>query len=206
MSEKATTEQETPEEETSEGEAPKGEAPEEGTASPEGADSPDHPAPGGDDVLAELDHLQEEFQALNDRHLRLAAEFNNYRRRQEAERTEAWARAQADLVRRLVEVLDDLQRVSALELEDESVTAESIVEGIDLVERKFVRALEEAGAEVVEPREGEAFDPEAMEAMMRVADESGERDDQVAAVFQKGYLFRGHLVRPARVSVYKARA
>ena len=117
--------------------------------------------------------------------------------------TEAWGRAQADLVGRLVEVLDDLQRVSALDPADEAVTVQSIVEGIDLVERKFVRKLEEAGAETVEPEEGEAFDPERMEAMMRVDDETGERDDQVAAVFQKGYLFKGHLVRPARVSVYK---
>jgi molecular chaperone GrpE len=151
----------------------------------------------------ELDHLQDEFDDLNDRHLRLAAEFNNYRRRQEAQMTEAWARAQADLVGRFLEVLDDLQRVSALDPADEAVTVESIVEGIDLVERKFVRALKEAGAEVIDPEVGEAFDPERMEAMMRVQDETGEQEDQVAGTFQKGYVFRGNLVRPARVSVFK---
>lgn len=162
-------------------------------------DGEDSPA----ELTAELDHLQEEFDDLNDRHLRLAAEFDNYRRRQENQMTQAWGRAQADLVGRLLDVLDDLQRVSALDPADESVTVESIVEGIDLVERKFVRTLLEAGAEVVDPEEGEPFDPERMEAMMRVEDESGERDDQVAAVFQKGYEFKGTLVRPARVSVYK---
>jgi molecular chaperone GrpE len=150
-----------------------------------------------------LDRLQTEFTDLNDRHLRLAAEFSNYRRRQETEMSEAWGRAQADLVRRLVDVLDDLQRVSRLDPADEAVSVETIVEGVDLVERKFLRVLAEAGVEVIHP-EGEAFDPEAMEAMMRVPAESEEDDDLVAGVFQSGYRLKGHLVRPARVSVFKA--
>lgn len=182
----------------------------------------DEPAAGDDDghgstpspesveeALAEeelsraMDELQDEFQELNDRHLRLAAEFTNYRRRQEAEMTQAWGRAQSDLLRRFLEVLDDLQRVSGLDPADEAVSVESIVEGVDLVERKFHRALEDAGVEVVEP-DGELFDPETMEAMMRVPAESDEDDDRVAQVLQKGYVLKGHLVRPARVSVYKA--
>lgn len=163
------------------------------------------PEPSVDGALRQrLDELQSEFDTLNDRHLRLAAEFNNYRRRQEAERLESWGRAQAELVGRFLEVLDDLQRVSALEPSEESVTVEAIVEGIDLVERKFLRTLEEAGAEIVAPEEGDPFDPETMEAMMRVDDETGERDDQVAELFARGYVFRDVLVRPARVSVYKA--
>jgi molecular chaperone GrpE len=161
------------------------------------------PEPGGEPEIEASDRLREELDELNDRHLRLAAEFNNYRRRQENALMGAWGRAQADLLARFLDVLDDLQRVSALELSDESVTAQSIVEGIDLVERKFLRALEEAGAEVVNPEEGEAFDPETMEAMMRVPDDTGEREDQVAQVFLKGYAFKGNLIRPARVSVYK---
>jgi len=155
-------------------------------------------------IAAELAQLKEEFDALNDQHLRLAAEFNNYRRRREAERLETWGRAQAEFVGYFLDVLDDLQRVSGLDPADEAVTVESIVEGIDLVERKFVRTLVEAGAEIVEPEEDDVFDPETMEAMMRVPDESGDRDDRVAQLFQRGYLFKGTLVRPARVSVYKA--
>jgi len=152
----------------------------------------------------ELDALQSEFDDLNDRHLRLAAEFTNYRRRAEVESRAVWGRAQADLVRRFLDVLDDLQRVAALDPAEESVTVEAIVEGIDLVERKFLRALQESGAEVVNPEEGTAFNPETMEAMMRVPAEDPEMDDQVAQVFQRGYLVDGNLVRPARVSVYKA--
>lgn len=156
------------------------------------------------DLESDLDALQSEFDDLNDRHLRLAAEFTNYRRRADSESLAIWGRAQADLVRRFLDVLDDLQRVSGLDPAEESVTVQSIVEGIDLVERKFLRALEDVGAEVVNPGEGEVFDPETMEAMMRVPTDDDEMDDCVAQVFQKGYVVDGNLVRPARVGVYKA--
>jgi len=149
---------------------------------------------------AELVALREEFESLNDRHLRLAAEFNNYRRRVEAERLESWSRAQADLVGRFLDVLDDLQRVAALDLSN--ATVEGIMEGIDLVERKFIRVLSDAGIEVIDPA-GDAFDPSRMEAVMRVQAETEEDDDRVAQVLQKGYALKGHLVRPARVSVHK---
>lgn len=152
------------------------------------------------ELEAELDHLQEEFDNLKDRHLRLAADFENYRRRAENEMNESWVRAQADLVRRLLDALDDLQRVTELEPGETSV--ESVLEGVRLVERKLFQAMEEAGVEVVQP-EGERFDPEVMEALMRVPAESEDDDETVAQVIQKGYTFKGHLVRPARVSVRK---
>jgi molecular chaperone GrpE len=147
---------------------------------------------------AELVALREEFEGLNDRHLRLAAEFNNYRRRVENERTELWSRAQADLVSRFLDVLDDLQRVAGLDLTN--ATVEAIMEGIDLVDRKFVRVLGDVGVSVMDPS-GEQFSPETMEAMMRVPAESEEEDGTVDQVFQKGYTLGGQLVRPARVSV-----
>src|SRR4051812_28920749 len=155
------------------------------------------------DLSTELDHLQSEFGQLNDRHLRLAAEFSNYRRRAEGEMTEAWGRAQADLLRRFLDVLDDLQRVSALDPSNPSVSVQTVVEGIDMVERKFTRALEEAKVEPLEPAPGTAFDPATMEAVMRVSVPGAEHDDTVDQVFQKGYRFRNHLLRPARVSVRK---
>lgn len=151
-----------------------------------------------DDEQAEL---RQEIEELNDRHLRLAAEFNNFRRRSEQERQESWSRAQADLLGRLLDVLDDLQRVAQLDLSN--ATVDGIMEGVDLVERKFARALDEAGVEIIDPAE-EPFDPERMEAIMRVSTESDDLDDRVAQVFQKGYALKGVLVRPARVSVYKS--
>jgi molecular chaperone GrpE len=148
---------------------------------------------------SELAALSERYDGLNDRHLRLAAEFNNFRRRSEQERLSVWSRAQADLVARFVDVLDDLQRVAELDLTN--ATVEAIMEGIDLVEKKFVRGLEDASVEMIDPA-GQAFDPESMEAMMRVPAESEDMVDTVAQVFQKGYALKGVLVRPARVSVY----
>lgn len=176
-------------------------APAEGDRSADGAVSSDDgsPASEGAPESTELIALREEFESLNDRHLRLVAEFNNFRRRSEQERMTAWSRAQADLVEGFLDVLDDLHRVADLDLSN--ATVEAIMEGIDLVERKFVRALSNASVDMVDPT-GQPFDPEVMEAMMRVPAESDEQVDTVAQVFQKGYSLKGILVRPARVSVY----
>lgn len=167
---------------------------------PPEADDAKSVVPAEEEDARGRDDLQAEFDTLNDRHLRLVAEFANFRRRVESEMASAWVRAQADLVRHLLEAFDDLQRVGTWEAE--STTVEALVEGVDLVERKFRQALESAGVQAVEPK-GEPFDPNTMEAMMRLSTESEEEDDIVAEVFQKGYLFKGNLVRPAQVSVFK---
>lgn len=151
-----------------------------------------------------LSELRAEFDALNDRHLRLAAEFTNFRRRAEQEQMGAWSRGQAELVKKLLDVLDDLQRVAALDPADEATTVEQVVEGIDLVERKFVTSLQNAGVQMIDPAPGAAFDPARMEAMMRVPAGDAAQDDTVAQVFAKGYDLDGTLIRPARVSVFKA--
>ena len=151
-------------------------------------------------LAGDLDHMQKELTAVNDRHLRLVAEFTNYRRRAETELAEAWARGQADMLRSFVDGLDDLQRVGAWQAE--STTAEALIEGVDLVERKFRQALEAAGVEMIDPV-GELFDPNVMEAMAGVPTEDPKEDQRVQDVFQKGYSFKGHLVRPARVTVFK---
>ncbi len=167
---------------------------EEGAAQADVAADPPDPEDG-----SELAALRDQHDGLNDRHLRLAAEFNNFRRRTEQERLSTWSRAQADLVAKFVDVLDDLHRVAELDLTN--ATVEAIMEGIDLVEKKFVRVLEDSSVEMMDPV-GQPFDPEVMEAMMRVPAESSDQLDTVAQVFQKGYSLQGVLVRPARVSVY----
>ncbi len=154
------------------------------------------------DGVAPVAELEAERDRLKDQHLRLAADFDNFRKRTEDRLRQRWNRAQADLVARFLEPLDDLRRVTALEPES-TASVDAIVEGVDLVERKFFRALEEAGVEVVDP-EGAGFDPNTMEAMMRVSAESEDDDDTVASVFQRGYTLKGILIRPARVSVFKA--
>ena len=165
-------------------------------ASPEEIDEREAAPEPSDD----LDELRKELTAFNDRHLRLMAEFTNYRRRAESELSEAWMRGQADMLRSFVDGLDDLQRVGAWQAE--STTVEALVEGVDLVERKFRQALEAAGVEMIDPV-GEPFDPNIMEAMLGVPTEDPEEDQKVQDVFQKGYSFKGHLVRPARVTVFQ---
>ena len=187
---------EQPSPETASGEQPSPEAASGEQPSPEAIEEMEFEA----ELSQDLDHMQEELTILNDRHLRLVAEFTNYRRRAERELSEAWARGQADMLRSFVEGLDDLQRVGAWQAE--STTVEALIEGVDLVERKFRQALESAGVEMIDPV-GEPFDPNIMEAMLGVPTEDPEDDQKVQDVFQKGYSFKGHLVRPARVTVFK---
>jgi molecular chaperone GrpE len=150
--------------------------------------------------LGELGEARRQLDQLNDKHLRLVAEFTNYRRRTEQERLNTWGRAQADVIARFLDVLDDLHRVAQLDLG--TATTETIMEGIDLVERKFSRMLEDLGVEVIDPV-GLPFDPQRMEAISRMPAETPEKDDTVAQVMQKGYALKGTLMRPARVAVYK---
>lgn len=158
-------------------------------------------ADGGDtDATAELEQMQRELQAINDRHLRLAAEFDNYRKRTERERAEQHTRSQAELVKRILDALDDLQRVEHVDPATTSVQA--VLEGVDLVERKLRTALEAAGLEEVQAQ-GEFFNPATMEAVATTPAEHPEEDEVVSDVFQKGYRFGNTLLRPARVRVKK---
>jgi len=165
-----------------------------------GEEEAPRPEAGGEGVDAQIEALRAEMDALNDRHLRLAAEFDNYRKRNERERAELWARAQAELAASLLESLDDLQRVSAVEVANTSV--ESLLEGVQLIEKKLRRSLEASGLEPI-AAEGEFFNPETMEALMTVPTDKEEEDDMVADVFQAGYRFKDILIRPARVRVKK---
>jgi molecular chaperone GrpE len=144
--------------------------------------------------------LAAENEALRDRYLRLAAEFENYRKRTDRERSELQDRAQAQLVKRILDPLDDLQRVAHFTAD--RTTIEALLEGVQLVERNLLRALEAAGLEMVEAH-GQPFDPEHHEALMTAPTEHEHEDESVGDVFQKGYRFRGELLRPARVTVRK---
>lgn len=141
-----------------------------------------------------------ELATLKDRYLRLAAEYDNYRKRTERERSESWNRAQAQLVERMLDAIDDLQRVT--HYDPGATSAEAVLEGVQLVERKLLRTLEAAGLEIVDA-EGKPFDPEIHEALVSSPTDDREADDTVAEVFQKGYVYKGNLLRPARVRVHK---
>jgi molecular chaperone GrpE len=150
------------------------------------------PAPLGDPAA--------ELQAVRDRHLRLAAEFENYRKRVERERSESWVRAQAELAGRLLEPLDDLQRIA--DFDPATTNAQALHEGAEMVEKKFLRALEAAGLEEIDAA-GKPFDPTQHEALTMMPAGSEAEDDTVGQVYRKGYRFKGVLIRPAQVVVKK---
>jgi molecular chaperone GrpE len=141
---------------------------------------------------------QSDIAAERDRYLRLAAEYDNYRKRSAKERQDAGARAQGDLVRQLVEALDDVARFAHV---DPSTTdAATVVQGVDMVEKKLLKALGNAGLEVINPV-GETFDPALHEAVATEPTSAKEDDHVVSRVYQPGYVFKSQLVRPARVVV-----
>jgi molecular chaperone GrpE len=150
-------------------------------------------------IHSRLQELETELAASKDRHLRLAAEFDNYRKRVTRDQAETLARAQAGLVAKLVDVLDDLDRVAH---HSESANKDALLEGVELVERKYRQVLEAAGLERIDSAGG-FFDPETMEALTTVPTDDLLEDDHVAQVFQPGYRFQGTLLRPARVIVKK---
>ncbi|HEY3934006.1 MAG TPA: nucleotide exchange factor GrpE [Gemmatimonadales bacterium] len=136
-----------------------------------------------------------------DRLLRLAAEYDNYRKRTVREKAEAFDRGATALVDRLLEILDDVDRLGA---SDPAATSyESFRGAFDVVQRKFRKELETAGLERIDPV-GQPFDPTLHEAVSAVAPERPEQDHTVKATFQAGYRFKGGVVRPARVQVYSA--
>ena len=145
-----------------------------------------------------IERLQSQFDELQDRHLRIAAEYENFRKRTARERTEMWQRAQAEVVSNILDALDDFERV--LQLDSASASAEDVIKGVELVERKLLRELESAGLERV-GRIGEAFDPKHHEAIGSLPAETEEEDHTVGAILQSGYKFGGALIRPAKVQV-----
>ena len=134
----------------------------------------------------------------HDKYLRLAAEYDNYRKRSVRERQEAATRGQADLLRNLLDALDDLSRFA--HVDPATTDTKTVVDGVAMVERKMLKALNAVGVEVVNPVD-QTFDPSTMEAVATEPALSAEDDHVVAKVYQQGYRFNGQLLRPARVVV-----
>jgi molecular chaperone GrpE len=152
-------------------------------------------APSNEEVI---EALSTELSELEDRHLRVVAEFDNFRKRTARERAQQSERAQAGLVKDLLESLDDLARVSELGSHDHD--AAGILEGVQLVEVKLKRALEQAGLTPIEAV-GQRFDPELHDAMVTETTNRPEEDHIVSQELAKGYRFRGNLLRPSLVAV-----
>lgn len=156
------------------------------------ADAPANEAP------AETEAGAAELAELTDKYLRLAADFDNFRKRMARERAEVWVRAQADLIQRLVDALDDLARFA--HVDPAQTDAATIHDGVDMVERKIWKELESAGVKRID-QVGGPFDPNVQEAVTTTAAPAPELDHTVATVLQAGYKLGDVLIRPARVVV-----
>jgi molecular chaperone GrpE len=133
-----------------------------------------------------------------DRYLRLAAEYDNYRKRTTKERSELYARAQAELVKQVLDPLDDLARFA--HVDHSTADVQTIAQGAEMVEKKLLKAFVAAGLETIDPV-NQSFDPKVHEAVATEPALSPEDDHVVSRVYQVGYLFNGQLLRPARVVV-----
>jgi molecular chaperone GrpE len=145
-------------------------------------------------LAKERDSLAAERADLNDRLLRRQAEFENFRRRAERERSEFIQYAAGETIAELLPVLDDFERALKSTCPDENYA-----KGIELIYQRFLDALKRQGLEPMESA-GKPFDPRQHQAVDRA--QRDDVDDQtVLEEYQRGYNFKGKLLRPAMVKV-----
>ena len=158
-----------------------------------------------DDIAGLRDAIEskdEEILRLQDRLLRLQADFDNYRRREMRARTSSSVRAKGDLIRKLLTVLDDMRRVAGLD--PATSTPQAVIDGVRLVERKLLEQLREEGLVPV-GKAGEPFDPNVHDAIGMWPAPRRDLDGRIAVVPVQGYRFNEQLLRPAQVQVYEHR-
>jgi Molecular chaperone GrpE (heat shock protein) len=144
-------------------------------------------------VIAERDQLAAEKAELLDRHLRSQAEFQNIRRRAERERQELLDYANTETLRSLLVVLDDFERALKVETTDREYA-----KGMEMIHQRLYEAMKKLGLEPI-VSVGQTFDPHVHHAVEKV--ESEEAADTVLEEYQRGYNFKGRLLRPAMVKV-----
>ncbi len=143
----------------------------------------------------EKEKLLEQIKELNDRLLRSMAEFDNFRKRTEKEKSSMYAMGAEDIVRKILPVVDSFERG----LGQAQGNEDPFAEGMRMIYRQLMTALEEAGVEAIDAA-GKEFDPNLHNAVMHVDDEElGE--NIVAEEFQKGYTYKGNVIRHSMVKV-----
>jgi len=165
------------------------------------------PAPAGEAEVArtipadefnalkkQLEELQAQAAEYKDGWQRAVADFQNYKRRTDAEKAEAYQNAAGNIIRAYLPVLDDIER--ALQSRPPDL---AWVEGIVLIQRKLQAILEAEGVKRIEA-EGQKFDPNLHEAISQEPAE-GHSSGEVIAVVQNGYMLGGRIIRPAQVRV-----
>lgn len=145
-------------------------------------------------AAADVERLEAEKAELQDRLLRAQAEFQNFRRRLDKERLELTEFAAMEAVRAILPVLDDFERALRTETSDKEYA-----KGIELIYQRLFETLKKLGLEPMET-EGRPFDPHLHHAVEMVETEEA-ADHTVLAEFQRGYYFKGRLLRAAMVQV-----
>ena len=145
-------------------------------------------------ITAERDQLATEKTELHDRLLRSQAEFQNLKKRTERERVELFEYASMEAVRVLLPVLDDFERAMKTESTDREYSS-----GIELIYNRFFETLKKLGLEPMESK-GQPFNPQIHHAVDMV-ETTAAPDHTVLDEFQRGYNFKGRLLRPAMVKV-----
>ena len=153
--------------------------------------------PEGANLLQMLIEAQKEAQANEDRWQRARAEFSNYKKRIERERTELFQRAALDTLQALLPIIDDFDR--AFESVPDALEEDPWIGGVAMIQRKFAGLLEQYQVEAIDPT-GAAFDPNLHQAIG--AEESDEVESgHVIATLQKGYRAGDTVLRLALVKV-----
>ena len=166
----------------------------------------DASSPGDADAADEAAGLPEELaaqlEASSARLLRLQADFENFRRRATRERTEANQYGHQNLVKDLLATVDNLERAIGHARQSEGGDLESLLQGVELVQRELMAALTKNGVVRIEA-EGQVFDPSVHEAIAQAPDDSVAPNTVIEEI-QTGYRLRDRLLRPARVIVATA--
>ena len=143
------------------------------------------------------DKKDEKIAELNDRLMRQMAEFDNFRKRTEKEKQQMYGIGAAEVVEKLLPVVDNFERGLAAMTEEEKET--SFAQGIEMIYKQLMTALSDLGVTAIEAV-GQEFNPDFHNAVMHVEDEKA-GDNMVVEELQKGYTYKGFVVRHSMVKV-----
>jgi len=145
-----------------------------------------------------LTELQEKYDTVNNKYLRLYSEFENFRRRTAKEKLETMKNAGSDVVGAIIPVVDDFDRAIAHNENNEDVAA--LKEGFELIKNKLMRILEQQGVKPMDSI-GKPFDTEYHEAITNIPAPSEDMKGKVVDVAEKGYFYNDNILRYAKVIV-----
>lgn len=144
------------------------------------------------------DSWEAKFLEMQDRYLRLHAEFDNYRKRTNKERIEIVSTANAGILKDLIPILDDFERATTFN--DTATEIESVKEGFSLIHNKYKGILESKGLKPMASK-GEVFDSELHEAIANIPAESDDMKGKIIDDVEKGYTLHDKVIRFAKVVV-----